>query len=160
MLRTMLKSKIHRATVTSADLQFVGSVTVDAELLEAADLLEGEQVTIVDVTNGARLRTHVTAGERGSGVLGIHGALAHQVARGDRVILLAYGVMDEQEARSYRPRVVFVDDGNAIAAHGSDAGGRLDPAIGLDVALAEGDAASAETDDAAKLDALLQPPEA
>jgi aspartate 1-decarboxylase len=160
MWRTMLKSKIHRATVTAADLHYVGSVTVDAELMEAADLLEGEQVTIVDVTNGARLQTYVITGERGSGVLCINGAAAHKVTRGDLVILLAYGVMDEQEARSYRPRVIFVDGANAIVDRGSDPGRLPDDPVSATVAADDGDIASAETDDAAKLDALLQQPEA
>ena len=99
MLRTMLKSKIHRATVTQADLHYVGSVTIDADLMEAADLLEGEQVTIVDIDNGARLVTYAITGERGSGVIGINGAAAHLVHPGDLVILIAYGTMEEAEAR-------------------------------------------------------------
>src|ERR1700730_4728857 len=103
MLRTMLKSKIHRATVTTADLDYVGSVTVDEDLMDAADLLPGEQVAIVDVTNGARLETYVIAGERGSGVLGINGAAAHLVHPGDLVILLAYGLMDRGEGTFYPP---------------------------------------------------------
>src|SRR5437764_3492728 len=107
MLRTMLKSKIHRATVTQADLDYVGSVTVDAELMDAADLLEGEQVAIVDITNGARLETYVIAGERGSGVLGINGAAAHLVHPGDLVILISYAVVPDAEARALRPRIVF-----------------------------------------------------
>lgn len=163
MLRTMLKSKIHRATVTAAELHYVGSVTLDAELMEAADLLEGEQVTIVDVANGARLQTYVTAGERGSGVVGVNGAAAHQVGRGDLVILLAYAAMDEQEARSRRPRVIFVDDGNAIVARAVDPGELPDDPVGAGterVAVDESEVVSAETDDAAKLDALLQQPEA
>src|SRR5262245_14553710 len=113
MLRTMLKSKIHRATVTQADLHYVGSVTLDADLMEAADLLAGEQVTIVDVTNGARLETYVIEGERGSGVIGINGAAAHLVHPGDIVIMIAYGVMDAAEAAAHRPRVVFVKLGRA-----------------------------------------------
>src|SRR5687768_17541937 len=100
MLRTMLKSKVHRATVTQADLHYVGSVTVDAALMEAADLLPGEQVAIVDITNGARLETYVIPGERGSGVIGINGAAAHLVHPGDLVIMISYGVMDETEAKS------------------------------------------------------------
>ena len=96
MLRTMMTSKIHRATVTQADLHYVGSVTVDADLLDAADLLPGELVHIVDVTNGARLETYTIAGERGSGVLGINGAAAHLVHPGDLVILIAYGQMDDR----------------------------------------------------------------
>ena len=86
----MLKSKIHRATVTQADLHYVGSVTIDADLMDAADLLEGEQVTIVDIDNGARLVTYAITGQRGSGVIGINGAAAHLVHPGDLVILIAY----------------------------------------------------------------------
>src|SRR5215469_15545630 len=102
MIRTMMKSKIHRATVTHADLHYVGSVTLDSALMEAADLLEGEQVAIVDITNGARLETYVIPGERGSGVIGINGAAAHLVRPGDLVILISYGQMDSAEARSYQ----------------------------------------------------------
>jgi aspartate 1-decarboxylase len=120
MLRTMMKSKIHRATVTQADLHYVGSVTVDADLMDAADLLEGEQVAIVDVTNGARLETYVITGERGSGVLGINGAAAHLVAPGDTVILISYAQLDEAELAAYAPRVVFVDAANRIVERGSD----------------------------------------
>lgn len=120
MLRTMMKSKIHRATVTHADLHYVGSVTVDQDLLDAADLLEGEQVCIVDINNGARLETYVIAGERGSGVIGINGAAAHLVHPGDLVILIAYGMMDEAELKEYQPRVVFVDDRNRQVELGSD----------------------------------------
>ncbi|MFF0541789.1 aspartate 1-decarboxylase [Nocardia thailandica] len=120
MLRTMMKSKIHRATVTHADLHYVGSVTVDQDLLDAADLLEGEQVCIVDIDNGARLETYVIAGERGSGVIGINGAAAHLVHPGDLVILIAYGQMDEREVREYDPKVVFVDDRNRPVELGSD----------------------------------------
>ncbi|WP_067568941.1 aspartate 1-decarboxylase [Nocardia acidivorans] len=120
MLRTMMKSKIHRATVTHADLHYVGSVTVDQDLLDAADLLEGEQVCIVDITNGARLETYIIAGERGSGVIGINGAAAHLVNPGDLVILIAYAMMDEAELRAYAPRVVFVDERNRQVELGSD----------------------------------------
>jgi aspartate 1-decarboxylase len=120
MFRTMMKSKIHRATVTHADLHYVGSVTVDQELMEAADLLEGEQVTIVDIDNGARLETYVITGERGSGVIVINGAAAHLVNPGDLVILISYGVMNEQEVTDYAPRVVFVDDKNRPVELGSD----------------------------------------
>ena len=101
MLRTMMKSKIHRATVTQADLHYVGSVTVDEDLLEAADLLPGELVHIVDVTNGARIETYTIAGERGSGVLGINGAAARLVHPGDVVILIAYGQMETAEAKEF-----------------------------------------------------------
>jgi aspartate 1-decarboxylase len=112
MLRTMLKSKIHRATVTQADLHYVGSVTIDAALMEAADLLEGEQVTIVDIDNGNRLVTYAITGERGTGIIGINGAAAHLIHPGDLVILIAYGTMEDVEARSFAPRVIFVDGQN------------------------------------------------
>jgi aspartate 1-decarboxylase len=120
MIRTMLKSKIHRATVTQADLHYVGSVTVDANLLAAADLLPGEKVAIVDVTNGARLETYVIEGAPGSGVIGINGAAAHLVHPGDLVILIAYAQMDDAEARTYQPRVVHVDADNRVIELGSD----------------------------------------
>ncbi|WP_344528175.1 aspartate 1-decarboxylase [Streptomyces albiaxialis] len=122
MLRTMFKSKIHRATVTQADLHYVGSVTIDADLMDAADLLPGELVHIVDVTNGARLETYVIEGERGSGVLGINGAAAHLVHPGDLVILIAYAQVTDEEARALVPRVVHVDAGNRVVAVGGDAG--------------------------------------
>ena len=121
MQRTKMKSKIHRATVTQADLHYVGSVTVDEDLLDAADLLAGELVHIVDVTNGARLETYTIAGERGSGVLGINGAAARLVHPGDVVILIGYGQMETAEARAYQPHVVFVDAENRITGTGNDA---------------------------------------
>ena len=120
MFRTMLKSKIHRATVTQADLHYVGSVTVDEDLMEAADLLAGEQVAIVDVTNGARLETYVIAGPRGSGVIGLNGAAARLVHPGDLVILIAYAMMSDADSRTYVPRVVFVDSENRVVGTGSD----------------------------------------
>jgi len=120
MLRTMMKSKIHRATVTQADLHYVGSVTVDEDLLDAADLLPGELVQIVDVTNGARLETYTIAGERGSGVIGINGAAARLVQPGDIVILIGYAQMDTEEARASKPSVVFVDADNRVVATGDD----------------------------------------
>jgi len=120
MLRTMMKSKIHRATVTQADLHYVGSVTVDEDLLDAADLLPGELVHIVDVTNGARLETYTIAGERGSGVIGINGAAARLVQPGDIVILIGYAQMDTEEARASKPSVVFVDADNRVVATGDD----------------------------------------
>ena len=110
MYRTMLKSKIHRVTVTQADLHYVGSVTVDEDLMEAADLLPGEQVSIVDVTNGARLETYVIKGERGSGVLGINGAAAHLISQGDEVIIMAF----EVTAQPRPPVVVLLDEHNRI----------------------------------------------
>ncbi len=130
MLRTMMTSKIHRATVTQADLHYVGSVTVDEDLLDAADLLAGELVHIVDITNGARLETYTIAGERGSGVIGINGAAARLVHPGDLVILIAYGQMDDEEAREHRPHVVFVDAENHIIGTGSDPAEAL-PGTGL-----------------------------
>ncbi|GAA2124580.1 aspartate 1-decarboxylase [Kitasatospora saccharophila] len=120
MFRTMLKSKIHRATVTQADLHYVGSVTVDEDLLDAADLLPGELVHIVDINNGARLETYTIAGPRGSGVIGINGAAARLVHPGDLVILIAYGQMDTAEAKAYLPKVVFVDERNRITGLGGD----------------------------------------
>jgi aspartate 1-decarboxylase len=120
MFRTMFKSKIHRATVTEADLHYVGSVTIDAELMEAADLLPGEQVHIVDIDNGARLETYVIEGARGSGVIGINGAAAHLVHPGDLVILISYAQVDDAGARALRPKVVHVDATNRIVALGAD----------------------------------------
>ncbi|GAA3886845.1 aspartate 1-decarboxylase [Sphingomonas limnosediminicola] len=120
MMRIMMKSKIHRATVTQADLDYVGSVTLDAALMEAADLLEGEQVAIVDITNGARIETYVIPGERGSGVIGINGAAAHLVHPGDLVIIMSYAVLDDAEARALEPLVVHVDESNRIVKLGSD----------------------------------------
>jgi len=120
MMRTMMKSKIHRATVTHADLHYVGSITLDPALMDAADLLEGEQVAIVDVTNGARLETYVIAGERGSGVVGINGAAAHLVQPGDLVIIISYAVLSDGEARTLEPRIVHVDENNTIVELGSD----------------------------------------
>jgi aspartate 1-decarboxylase len=116
----MMKSKIHRATVTQADLHYVGSVTVDADLLEAADILPGELVHIVDIDNGARLETYTIAGERGSGVIGINGAAARLVHPGDLVILIAYAQVSDAEARALAPRVVFVDTENRIVGTSSD----------------------------------------
>jgi aspartate 1-decarboxylase len=116
----MLKSKIHRATVTQADLHYVGSLTIDADLMDAADLLPGEQVAVVDIDNGARLETYVIAGPRGSGVIGINGAAARLVHAGDLVIVISYATMDDAEARSFAPAVVFVDASNRIAAQGRD----------------------------------------
>lgn len=116
----MFKSKIHRATVTHADLHYVGSVTVDMDLLEAADILPGELVSIVDVTNGARLETYTIEGERGTGVIGINGAAAHLIHEGDIVILISYADMTTDEAKAYVPTVVHVDAANRIKQLGSD----------------------------------------
>jgi aspartate 1-decarboxylase len=114
VLRTMLKSKIHRATVTRADLHYVGSITLDPDLMEAADLLPGELVTIGDIDNGNRLDTYVIEGIRGSGVVAINGAAARLVSQGDLVIIMAYGQMTDAEAREHKPAVVFVDSANHI----------------------------------------------
>ncbi len=149
MLRTMLKSKIHRATVTQADLDYVGSLTVDEDLLDAADLLPGEQVAVVDVTNGARLETYVIAGQRGSGVIGINGAAAHLVHPGDLVIVISYGLMDAAEAAAYQPKVVLVDSANHVRQAGED------PAPAPEDLTSGAELPAAETADAAKLDALL-----
>ena len=120
-MRVMMKSKIHRATVTQADLHYVGSITIDAGLMEAADMLEGEQVSIVDVTNGARLETYAIPGERGSGVIGINGAAARLVHEGDLVIIISYGMFNDAEARALKPAVVHVDQKNRVVKLGEDA---------------------------------------
>lgn len=119
----MLKSKINGATITQANLHYVGSVTVDLNLLDAADILPGELVAILDITNGARLETYVIAGERGSGVLGINGAAAHLVHTGDTVVLLTYAEMTTEEAKTYRPAVVHVNDRNSIIQVTTDPAG-------------------------------------
>jgi aspartate 1-decarboxylase len=118
----MLKSKIHRATVTQADLHYAGSLTVDAELMRAADLLPGEQVHVVDINNGARLETYVIEGPRGTGIIGINGAAARLVHPGDLVIIISYAALDDAEARAFVPRVVHVDAANRQLASGTDPG--------------------------------------
>jgi len=104
----MLKSKIHRATVTDCDLHYVGSITIDPELLEAADILEGEQVHVVDVDNGARFETYTIAAERGSGTMQVNGAAARLVHRGDTIIVISYAQYEPAELAAYEPRVVHV----------------------------------------------------
>lgn len=116
MFRTMMKAKIHRATVTEANLNYVGSITIDRDLMDAADIWENEKVQIVNNNNGARFETYVIAGERGSGVICVNGAAARLVHHGDVVIIISYGMMDEREASNYRPRVVMVDSNNKISA--------------------------------------------
>ncbi|MBS2533743.1 aspartate 1-decarboxylase [Catenulispora sp. NF23] len=118
--RDMLKSKIHRATVTQSDLHYVGSITVDATLMAAADLLPGEKVDVVDIDNGNRFSTYVIEGPADSGVIGVNGAAARLVAPGDLVIVISYSAVAEEHARSFQPRIVFVDAENRIAAAGSD----------------------------------------
>ncbi len=117
-----MTSKIHRATVTQADLNYVGSITVDADLLDAADLLPGERVDICDCTNGSRLSTYVIPGERGAGEICINGAAAHLVSPGDIVILIGYSQLSDDEARNYLPHVVFVDENNQIVERGTEPG--------------------------------------
>jgi aspartate 1-decarboxylase len=129
MTRTMFKSKIHRATVTHADLHYVGSVTVDLDLLEAADILPGELVAIVDVTNGARLETYTIAGERGTGVIGINGPASHLVHVNDTVILITYANMTTRDARAYDPKVVHVDQHNRILQLGNDPAEGITPGL-------------------------------
>jgi aspartate 1-decarboxylase len=114
MQRTMLKSKIHRATVTDCDLHYVGSITIDPELLEAADIREFEQVAVVDVDNGARFETYTIAGERGANEIKVNGAAARLVHRGDTIIVISYAAYDADELQNYEPRVVHVDADNQI----------------------------------------------
>ncbi|MDK8451222.1 aspartate 1-decarboxylase [Corynebacterium mastitidis] len=133
MFRTMLKSKIHRATVTQADLHYVGSCTIDLDLMDAAGLLEGEQIDIVDIDNGHRLTTYAIAGERGSGIIGINGAAARLISPGDLVIIIGYAMYSEEELAGYSPRVVFADAENRQIERGGDparapeGSGLLDP---------------------------------
>lgn len=112
---TMLKGKIHRAVVKQAELNYVGSITVDTDLLEAAGILEYEMVQIVDIENGNRFETYTIAGEAGSGMICLNGAAARQVAVGDHIILMSYAQMTPEEAKEHKPKVVFVDEENHIA---------------------------------------------
>jgi aspartate 1-decarboxylase len=114
MQRHLMKSKIHRATITSADLHYEGSLTVDQDLLDAADLVEFEDVQVVNVNNGARFNTYVIPGPRGSGVIQLNGAAARLGLPGDLVIVIAYGVVDEAEVARFAPRIVFVDERNRM----------------------------------------------
>lgn len=115
MLVTMLKSKIHRATVTQAELDYVGSITVDEELLEAAGIYEYEKVQVVDIDNGSRFETYTIAGERGSGVICLNGAAARCVTKGDKIIIMAYAQMEQSQIKENPPKVVFVDGKNQIS---------------------------------------------
>jgi aspartate 1-decarboxylase len=112
--RTLMKSKLHRATVTMADLDYVGSITIDRDLMDAADLLPHERVQVLDVTNGARLETYVIEGERGSGAIGINGAAAHLVHPGDIVLIVSFAEFEDAEARTWEPTVVLLDADNRI----------------------------------------------
>lgn len=115
MFRTMMKSKIHRARVTAADLNYVGSITIDRSLMEAADILPNEKVQIVNNNNGARFETYVIEGDKDSGVICLNGAAARLVQPGDVIIIISYAVMSDEAARTHRPVVVFVDEDNRIA---------------------------------------------
>ena len=112
MLINMLKSKIHRATVVQAELDYVGSITVDSELLEQSGILEYEKVQVVDINNGNRFETYTIAGESGSGIICLNGAAARCVDVGDKIIIMAYADMTPEEAKSHSPRVIFVDENN------------------------------------------------
>ena len=112
--RIMLKSKIHRATVTDADLHYVGSITIDEDLMEAADFLPYERVQVVDIDNGSRLETYVLEGKPGSGTIGMNGAAARLIHKGDKIIIFSYNVLDDEEARRLKPKIVYVDDLNRI----------------------------------------------
>ena len=114
MFRMMMNSKLHRATVTEADLNYVGSITIDSELLETAGLLPNEKVHVVNNNNGARFETYIIAGERGSGVICVNGAAARLVQRGDIVIILSYVYMSDEEARTHEPTVLIMDDENRV----------------------------------------------
>lgn len=115
MLRNILRTKIHRATVTAANLDYIGSITIDRDLLEAADLAEWECVLVADLVNGTRHETYVIPGERGSGVVCINGAAAHLVNVGDKVIIMCFSMMDEAERARHKPRIVLVDEQNRVA---------------------------------------------
>lgn len=112
--RIMLKSKIHRATVTDADLHYIGSITIDEELMEAADLLPYERVQVVDIDNGNRLETYVIGGTRGSGYIAMNGAAARLIHKGDTIIIFSFNMVDEEDARKHRPKIVYVDELNRI----------------------------------------------
>lgn len=116
MRRVMCKSKIHRATVTGADVEYEGSITLDPELLEAADIREYERVQVVSLDSGARLETYTMAGDRGSGGVVLNGAAARLVQPGDRVIIISYATYDEAELEDHEPRIVFVDEANRIVS--------------------------------------------
>ncbi|MEV8516484.1 aspartate 1-decarboxylase [Dactylosporangium sp. NPDC051484] len=120
MQRTLIGGKIHRATVTQADLHYVGSITIDGTLMDAANLVEGEQVHVVDIDTGARLVTYVIEGPRDTGVIGINGAAARLVSPGDLVIIMSFNVVDEAEVAGHRPHVVHVDRDNRIVELGTD----------------------------------------
>lgn len=115
MFRTVFKSKLHRATVTQACLDYVGSITIDEDLMDAADILINEKVQVVDINNGERLETYAIPGPRGSGVICLNGAAARLVQPGDKVIIITYAVVDDKEAKDWKPTVAFLNDSNQIA---------------------------------------------
>ncbi len=125
MRRIMMKSKIHRATVTGANLEYMGSITIDRDLMDAADLLPNEKVQIVDNDNGARLETYVIEGARGSGVIELNGAAARLVQPGDTVIIISYAEMEDAEARAHTPTVVFADESNGVMRTGAEIAGAV-----------------------------------
>lgn len=131
----MLKSKIHRATVTQADLHYVGSCTIDADLMAAADIYEGEKIQVVDINNGNRLETYAITGEAGSGIISINGAAARLISPGDLVIIIVYGHFEDAEAKTYKPNVIFVDEHNKELTHTDDpanvpaGSGLMDPRV-------------------------------
>jgi aspartate 1-decarboxylase len=114
MLRTFLKSKIHRATVTRTDLHYPGSITIDEALLEAADILPYEKVQVVNLNNGARLETYVMVGKKNSGVVGMNGGMARWACVGDTVLIITYAEVDEDETRSHKPKLIYVDGKNRV----------------------------------------------
>ncbi len=114
MLRYMLKSKIHRAVVTEADLNYVGSITIDKDIMDAANIIENEKVTIVNNNNGERFETYVIEGQAGSGIMCLNGAAARLAVRGDIIIILTYTILNDEECQNYKPRLVFVDEKNEI----------------------------------------------
>jgi aspartate 1-decarboxylase len=126
MTRKLLRGKIHRATVTGADLHYEGSVTIDRDLMDACDLVDHEAVHVWNVTNGDRFETYAIPGERGSGVVCVNGAAAHKVAKGDLVIIAAFSWMTEKEARTWKPHVVFVDENNRAVELREERGGQAD----------------------------------
>ncbi len=114
MLREFLESKIHRATVTDANLNYVGSITIDEELMNAAKMREWQKVEILDINNGERFQTYIIKGKAGSGVICLNGAAARKVQKGDKVIIVTYAILNEQEIQNYKPNIVIVDDNNKI----------------------------------------------
>ena len=114
MLREMMKSKIHMATVTETDLEYMGSLTIDRDLMDAADLVAGEKVQMVNVNNGSRLETYVIEGERGSGVIGVNGGVARHACVGDVILIMSYCMLDDEQVGTWKSKIVFVDEKNSI----------------------------------------------